>query len=77
MTLPWPSQVHRVTGVLLLPPTVTPRGPITWTRPPREDSLQLCREIDLFLAMRAALKDCAGLPSPERVSSRRDEDITT
>ena len=22
------------TGALLLPPTVTPRGPITWTRPP-------------------------------------------
>ncbi len=35
VTLPWPHQVHRVTGVLLLPPTVTPRGPITWTQPPR------------------------------------------
>jgi hypothetical protein len=34
VTLPWPHQVHQVTGVLLLPPTVTPRGPITWARPP-------------------------------------------
>jgi hypothetical protein len=49
VTLPWPHQVHRVTGVLLLPPTVTPRGPVTWARPPREDSRRLCREIDLFL----------------------------
>ncbi len=57
VTLPWPHQVHRVTGVLLLPPTVTPRGPITWARPPREDSLRLCREIDLFGALRTALND--------------------
>jgi hypothetical protein len=33
--LPWPHQVHQVTGVMLLPPAVTPRGPITWARPPR------------------------------------------
>jgi hypothetical protein len=57
VALPWPPQVHRLTGVLLLPPTLTLRGPITWTRPPREDSLQLCREIDLFGALRAALGD--------------------
>ncbi len=56
--LPWPHQVHRVTGVLLLPPTVTLRGSITWTRPPREDSLQLCREIDVFTALRTAMNDC-------------------
>jgi hypothetical protein len=54
--LPWPPQVHRITGVLALPPTVTPRGPITWTRPLGEDSLRLCREIDLFGAVRTALK---------------------
>jgi hypothetical protein len=53
--LPWPAQVHEITGVLLLPPTVTPRGPITWARAPREDSLLLCREIDLFGAVRTAL----------------------
>jgi hypothetical protein len=55
--LPWPPQVHQVTGILLLPPTVTARGPITWTNPPREDSLQLCREIDLFGALRTTLND--------------------
>lgn len=57
VTLPWSGQVHRITGVLLLPPTVTPRGPITWSRPPQEDSLRLCREIDLFGALRTALGD--------------------
>jgi hypothetical protein len=63
--LPWPAQVHRVTGVLLLPPTVTPRGPITWARPPGEDSLRLCREIDLFGALRIALNDAPpGDPPP-------------
>jgi hypothetical protein len=55
--LPWPHQVHQISGVLLLPPTVTPRGPITWIRLPQEDSLQLCREIDLFGALRTALRD--------------------
>ncbi len=62
--LPWPHQVHRVTGVLLLPPTVTPRGPITWTRPPEDGSLRLCREIDLFGALRIALNDPPGDPPP-------------
>jgi hypothetical protein len=55
--LPWPAQVHRITGILALPPTATPRGPITWTRPPGADSLRLCREIDLFGALRTALTD--------------------
>ncbi len=55
--LSWPPQVHQVTGVLLLPPTVTPRGPITWIRAPQQDSLQLCREIDLVGALRTALND--------------------
>ena len=55
VTLPWPHQVHQVTGVLLLPPTVIPRGPITWIHPPQADSLRLCREIDLFGALRTAL----------------------
>ncbi len=60
VTLPWPAQAHRVTGVLLLPPTVTPRGPITWIQPPRQDSLRLCREIDLFGALRTALSPPSG-----------------
>ncbi|MGH3889223.1 MAG: hypothetical protein ACRDSZ_22140 [Pseudonocardiaceae bacterium] len=59
VTLPCPAQVHQVTGVLLLPPTVTARGPITWIQPPRADSLRLCREIDLFGALRTALGDSA------------------
>lgn len=29
VVLPWPPGVHQVTGTLLLPPTVTPRGSIT------------------------------------------------
>lgn len=57
VALPWPAQVHQVIGVLLLPPTVTPRGPITWARPPWAESLRLCREIDLFAALRSALLD--------------------
>ncbi|MGH4011791.1 MAG: hypothetical protein ACRDTH_27125 [Pseudonocardiaceae bacterium] len=62
VTLPWPPQVHQVTGVVLLPPTVTPHGPITWVRPPEEDSLRLCREIDLFGALRTALNNPPGGP---------------
>ncbi len=63
--LPWPGQVHQVTGVLLLPPTVTPRGAITWIQPPREKSLLLSREIDLFGALRTALNDSSpGDPPP-------------
>lgn len=57
VALPWPSPVRRVTGVLLLPPAVIPRGPITWYQPPREHSLRLCREIDVFVALRTVLRD--------------------
>jgi len=31
--LPWPPGVHQLTGTLMLPPTTTPRGPITWRQP--------------------------------------------
>jgi hypothetical protein len=62
--LPWPAQVRGITGVLLLPPTVTARGSITWTRVPREDSLLLCREIDLFGALRTALSESASGDAP-------------
>lgn len=54
MALFWPAGVHRVTAALLLP-TMIPRGSITWVQPPRETSLQLCREIDVLAAVRAAL----------------------
>ncbi|MCA1695780.1 MAG: hypothetical protein LC749_14205, partial [Actinobacteria bacterium] len=30
VALPWPPSVQQVTGALMLPPTMTPRGPITW-----------------------------------------------
>jgi len=55
--LPWPPGVHQITGTLLLPPTMTPRGPITWIRSPHQDSLHLSREIDVFGALRAILGD--------------------
>ncbi|MGH4026460.1 MAG: hypothetical protein ACRDRV_17935 [Pseudonocardiaceae bacterium] len=34
VALGWPAGVHRVTGTLLLPPTVTVNGPVRWVRPP-------------------------------------------
>lgn len=55
VALPWPSTVHRVTGSLLLPPTATPRGPVTWVQPPEPHALRLSREIDLLGALRTAL----------------------
>jgi hypothetical protein len=55
--LPWPPSVQQITGVLMLPPTMTPRGPITWVQPPRQDSLHLSREIDVFGALRTVLGD--------------------
>ncbi|MGH3769670.1 MAG: hypothetical protein ACRDS0_28110 [Pseudonocardiaceae bacterium] len=69
MALPWPAQVHKVTGILILPPTITPRGPITWAHPARADSLSACREIDLFGALRTVLSD----PSPESWQMTRPE----
>lgn len=53
--LPWPPGVYQVTCSLMLPPTKTPCGPITWVQPPSEDSLRLSREIDVFGALRTAL----------------------
>ncbi|MGH3896805.1 MAG: hypothetical protein ACRDTA_00845 [Pseudonocardiaceae bacterium] len=57
VTLSWPPGVHRVTTALLLPPTMTTRGPITWVAPLQQDSLRQCREIDVRAAVRAALSD--------------------
>jgi hypothetical protein len=54
-TLPWPTSVHQITGTVLLPPTVTPRGPVTWIQSPLPDSMRLSREIDVFGALRTAL----------------------
>ncbi len=55
--LPWPSGVHQIIGTLLLPPTVTPRGPITWLQLPEPTALRLCREIDVLAALCTALHD--------------------
>lgn len=54
--LPWPPGVHRVIETLLLPPTVTARGPITWLHPPEPDALTLCREVDVLAALRTVLR---------------------
>jgi hypothetical protein len=55
--LGWPAGVHRITGTVLLPPTSTARGPVCWVHPPEPAALKLCREFDLFAALRAALTD--------------------
>lgn len=57
VALPWPPSVQQVTGALMLPPTMTARGPITWVQPPRQDSLHFSREIDVFGALRTVLGD--------------------
>jgi hypothetical protein len=53
--LPWPPGVYQVNGTLMLPPTMTIDGPITWVQPPCTDSLRLSREIDVFGALRTVL----------------------
>lgn len=55
--LGWPVGVHRVTGTLLLPPTVTAHGPVRWVRPPEPHVLRLCREIDVCAALITALRE--------------------
>jgi hypothetical protein len=57
VALPWPPGVCRSTGTVPLPPTMTPRGPVTWMHPPEQDALALCREVDVFAALRTALHD--------------------
>ncbi|MGH3439742.1 MAG: hypothetical protein ACRDRN_25230, partial [Sciscionella sp.] len=52
VALPWPAEVHRVSGTMLLPPTLTPRGPLTWAHAPGPHSLTECREIDIIAAVR-------------------------
>ncbi|MGH3777964.1 MAG: hypothetical protein ACRDRR_19895, partial [Pseudonocardiaceae bacterium] len=57
VALPWPPGVHRASGTLPLPPTKTARGAVTWVHPPEADALRLCREVDVFAALRTALRD--------------------
>lgn len=69
--LPWPPSVYRVTGALMLPPTMTLSGPITWVVPPKKDSLQLTREIDVFGALRTALSGPGQVSSSSAPALRR------
>lgn len=55
--LPWPPGVHRAKGILPLPPTKTARGPVTWVHPPEAQALRLCREVDVFAALRTVLRN--------------------
>ncbi|MGH3692412.1 MAG: hypothetical protein ACRDRX_00125 [Pseudonocardiaceae bacterium] len=57
VALPWPAGIHRSTGTFPLPPTTTANGPLRWAQPPEADALRLCREIDVFAALRTALRD--------------------
>ncbi|PZS35282.1 MAG: hypothetical protein DLM61_02185 [Pseudonocardiales bacterium] len=52
VALPWPAGMHRSIGTFPLPPTRTANGPVTWAQPPEADALRLCREIDVFTALR-------------------------
>jgi len=61
--LPWPPGVQIAVGTLPLPPTVTPRGPVTWVHRPDTSMVRLCREIDVFAAVRTAHRDPPGPPS--------------
>lgn len=67
VALGWPTGVHRITGTVMLPPTVTAHGPIQWVRPPQPNSLRLCREIDVLTALRTALHEP---PRPSTPASR-------
>lgn len=55
--LPRLPGVRRLTGTVLLPPTLAPRGPLSWVHPPRRDSLRLCREVDIAAAVRIAMSE--------------------
>ncbi|MGQ0777424.1 MAG: hypothetical protein ACT4NY_23940 [Pseudonocardiales bacterium] len=52
--LPWPPEVHLITGTVPLPPTATHRGPINWQNLPDDHVLSMCREIDVFAAVHTA-----------------------
>lgn len=57
--LPWPDGVHTISGAVPLPPTVTAFGSVRWLQPPHDPDLATCREIDVFAAVRTALRDVA------------------
>lgn len=55
--LPWPPTVRAVTGTLQLPPCTTPDGTVMWHYLPDNHILRMCREIDIFAAVRTAWHD--------------------
>ncbi|MGH3533465.1 MAG: hypothetical protein ACRDQG_01950 [Pseudonocardiaceae bacterium] len=55
--LGWPPEVHRITGTLPLPPTLTARGPVCWIHCPQPTGLRLCREFDVVAALHATGHD--------------------
>lgn len=54
--LPWPTGTYLVSGMVALPPSTTPHGPVTWQRAPEEPELPICREIDIFGAVCTTLR---------------------
>ncbi len=52
--LPWPEAVQVITKTVMLPPSWTPLGPVRWYSQAPIHPLTVCREIDVFAAMRTA-----------------------
>ncbi|MGH3871841.1 MAG: hypothetical protein ACRDSR_10075 [Pseudonocardiaceae bacterium] len=52
--LPWPDTVQTVSGMLVLPPSETPHGPVSWWYQAPAHALGTYREIDIFAAVRKA-----------------------
>ncbi|MPZ67659.1 MAG: hypothetical protein GEU83_19925 [Pseudonocardiaceae bacterium] len=71
--LGWPTGVHRASDTLLLPPSVTDRGPVFWVRPPEPNAPRLCREFDVFAALHTALRPNPPCDPPPR----RTPDLAT
>ncbi|MGH3797309.1 MAG: hypothetical protein ACRDSP_20740 [Pseudonocardiaceae bacterium] len=72
--LAWPTGIHRATGTLLLPPTVSAQGQLCWVRPPVSHALKLCREVDVLAALRTALASGFGSAGELGDSLRADSE---
>lgn len=57
VALPWPAGLRRSTSSFPLLPTKIEHRPVTWAQPPEADALRRCREIDVFAALRTALRN--------------------
>ena len=55
--LPWPEAVQVITGMLALPPSRTPHGPVRWYSHVPDHPLATCRQIDILAAVRTAGPD--------------------